>query len=104
MLLDIEVTFDTFFKGKSLPICSLCCILGGSYKLSSNNKWVHMSCCIYNPNIYFLDSINFNIPNLSKIKIESLNSICNLCESTIGSCIKCTFNKCNKWFHITCFY
>ena len=77
--------------------------MGGTYKLSGDYRWVHMSCSIYHPNVYFSDSLYSNIPILSEITMESANAMCNVCRSTHGACIKCTANsKCNKWFHITC--
>ena len=63
-----------------------------------------MSCCIYHPNVYFNDAKYSNYPVLSEISMKSSNAMCNVCRSTIGACIKCTWSKssCNKWFHITC--
>eukprot|EP01083_Nonionella_stella_P182035 653836_1 len=110
VLTETETTAQTFYDGKTLPKCTLCCTLGGSYKLSVDRKWVHMSCCIYHPNVYFASVTYSNDPVLSEITMESAKAMCNACRSTIGACVQCTAHdtkkkdpiKCDQWFHVTC--
>eukprot|EP01084_Bolivina_argentea_P017482 32655_1 len=48
VLKNVNTTYDTFFNGKSLPICSLCGQFDGFYKLSCN-KWECMKCTVKIP-------------------------------------------------------
>ena len=53
--LKFSLHLSNFFNGYEFPKCCLCPNnnRGGSYKLSRDNRWVHVSCAVFNRNVYF---------------------------------------------------
>ena len=82
--------------------CELCPNFGGLYvQTTKNNKWVHLSCCLWLPNITVSRNeddgkIYADISNVSKQK----NKECINCRSSIGSMVFCLI--CGTQCHVTC--
>ena len=65
--------------------------------------WIHLSCLYWIPEIFFDNSVSpFEPKNIKGIDKEKYKSICSICNTNIGVCVKCSYEKCDVKFHVEC--
>ncbi|CAL8095504.1 unnamed protein product [Calicophoron daubneyi] len=93
--------------GVRSPYCELCPNLGGVFKRTDNNRWVHLLCALYTPGVAFDDTENLMDVTLTELpsRVWSQHE-CSLCEERFfawtGVCIPCDAGLCRTFFHVTC--
>lgn len=80
--------------------CVLCPSTNGAFKRTTDKKWVHVLCAMYNArsvikNVQTMEPIN--ILHISKKSKE-----CYICNIEAPGCVNCAVKKCNKSLHVTC--
>lgn len=72
-------------------------------KRTADNKWVHVSCAVWTPEIRFSNPTTLDvaegIPLIPRARREQ---ICKLCKTAEGACVSC--HHCNANFHVACAY
>lgn len=86
------------------PKCLLCPNRGGALKCNKScEKWVHLSCALWVPEITFDDKETMEpAMNLNKIPSSRFSLRCSLCTNRGGVCIQCKFKACRVAYHVTC--
>ena len=89
------------------PDCDLCPNLGGLYKETDVNRWVHLICALYIPGVAFGDPERLTRVTLFEMDYKSWGRRqCNLCEdqrkSKTGVCLQCDAGMCKSFFHALC--
>ena len=64
-----------------------------------DNMWIHSSCALWNPDISIKDN---SLKGFESIPVYSFLKTCQICHTSIGSCVKCSKNGCNVYFHVEC--
>ena len=83
--------------------CALCPNLGGALKATVDGRWVHVSCALWIPEIYFKDPESRSaVAGLSDICEERFKLVCSLCKLRKGACVQCCRGQCASSFHVTC--
>jgi len=81
--------------------CFLCPESTGIMK-KVDNKWFHIDCVNWTPEIYFEDDLKTRI-YLKALNNERFQSLkCKICEKKEGSCIQCDYKDCKISFHVRC--
>ncbi|AFN83803.1 PHD zinc finger-containing putative transcriptional regulator [Encephalitozoon romaleae SJ-2008] len=79
--------------------CSFCISTNGVFKQTSDNKWGHVLCVMFNR------SLSFGHP-LSKEPIDvgsyTKESGCLFCDEVRGTVICCSYFACSKKYHVPC--
>ncbi|XP_054162658.1 lysine-specific demethylase 4C-like [Oppia nitens] len=107
---------DRCMQKQYFAFCSLCPLRGGPLKetieVSSEKKWVHISCALLVPDVKFINGIAKKPIDLSDIKItrrtdkmgcvycRKVNPDNKMVEYFNGYCVQCV--KCFTSFHVTC--
>lgn len=82
--------------------CFLCSDITGLIKSVDGEKWAHIVCIQWMPELYFTD-LQKEKPNISKLDLyRSTHLICDICKKHEGSCIQCDDINCDFTFHVTC--
>jgi PHD-zinc-finger like domain len=72
-------------------------------KRTADNKWVHVSCALWTPEIRFSNAITLDvaegIPLIPRVRREQH---CKLCKTANGACVSC--HHCHANFHVACAY
>ncbi|KAE9966108.1 hypothetical protein EG328_009177 [Venturia inaequalis] len=72
-------------------------------KRTADNKWVHVSCAVWTPEIRFSNPATLDvaegIPLIPRARREQ---VCKLCKTAEGACVAC--HHCNANFHVACAY
>ena len=65
--------------------------------------WIHMSCLYWIPELCF-DNCEYPLEpkNIKGIDKEKYKTICSICNTNIGVCVKCVNEKCEIRFHVEC--
>lgn len=88
--------------------CELCPCREGALKRTDNNKWAHVVCALYIPEISFGSVKTMEPVILKEIKSERFDKKCSVCQIKDNNCsngvfVNCGFkNGCQEWFHVTC--
>ncbi|KAL3849346.1 hypothetical protein ACJIZ3_011228 [Penstemon smallii] len=83
--------------------CCLCSVSGGALKPTTDNKWAHLVCAIYVPEVFFEDAEGRRGIDCSRVLKRRWNGICCVCESKSEGCvIDCSEPNCGLAFHVTC--
>lgn len=86
--------------------CSLCCIVGGALKITTNGEWCHIVCAISIPEVIFLNNKDRGPIDTSALNPARKALSCLYCHrlanSPKGACIQCKCGKCAAAFHVTC--
>ncbi|KAG0437160.1 Peregrin [Dictyocoela muelleri] len=86
------------------PQCKFCTERGGAYKQTTDQKWAHVLCCLYNENLTFGNAVflepiedpeNKNLSTLKKPR-------CIVCKQSKGLTINCKVENCTNFYHVTC--
>ena len=107
--------------------CALCPNRGGAFKQTDDNRWAHVVCALWIPEVCFANTVttfnlisgrhkDFEVSYLLWIQVflEPIDSIqnipaarwkltCYICkERGAGACIQCHRANCYTAFHVTC--
>lgn len=86
--------------------CELCPITGGVLKATTSEKWVHVICALFTPNVVIKDITTMSPIDLSNISKRCFKLSCYICEekgkNELGACVKCFVTKCKRYLHVSC--
>ncbi|XP_044752489.1 protein AF-10 isoform X6 [Coccinella septempunctata] len=89
--------------------CELCPSRYGALKRTNNEKWAHVVCALYIPEVRFGNVTTMEPILLHLIPAERFNKVCYICEekgkpstAAIGACMSCNRIGCKQQFHVTC--
>ena len=86
------------------PHCCLCPNKGGALKCTrSAQRWAHVSCVWWIPEVRFEDTDNMEpVVHIARIPADRWNLKCAVCGKREGACIQCSAHKCPTAYHVTC--
>ncbi|KAI8327914.1 hypothetical protein BC941DRAFT_519531 [Chlamydoabsidia padenii] len=83
--------------------CLFCPNEGGAFKQTNTNKWGHLLCAIWIPEVGVSNSVYMEpIDNIDSIPKSRWKLTCYLCKKRHGACIQCDNKHCFTAFHVTC--
>lgn len=68
---------------------------------SKKNKFVHLSCFIWNGELKWNQNIRM-VEGISKIDKKKMNGMCSLCGMAFGAAIPCSNDSCRRFYHAEC--
>uniref|UniRef100_H2YM57 PHD-type domain-containing protein n=1 Tax=Ciona savignyi TaxID=51511 RepID=H2YM57_CIOSA len=85
-------------------VCILCNKKGGAMKSTrSGNKWAHVSCALWIPEITIADPDRMEpITKISHVPASRWALLCSICKERVGACIQCSVRHCVTAYHVTC--
>ncbi|ADM12316.2 PHD zinc finger-containing putative transcriptional regulator [Encephalitozoon intestinalis ATCC 50506] len=85
--------------GKDLKECSFCPSSDGIFKQTSDNRWGHVLCAMFNRSLSFGHPLSKDPIDVSSYTKESG---CSFCEKTVGTVICCSYFMCSRKYHVSC--
>ncbi|KAI8096646.1 PHD-zinc-finger like domain-containing protein [Halteromyces radiatus] len=83
--------------------CLFCPNEGGAFKQTNTNKWGHLLCAIWIPEVGVSNSVYMEpIDNIDSIPKSRWKLTCYICRKRHGACIQCDNKHCFTAFHVTC--
>lgn len=83
--------------------CVFCPNDGGAYKQTVTNRWAHLLCTIWIPEITVANPVYMEpVEGAERIPKSRWKLVCYICRQRMGACIQCTKNNCFTAFHVTC--
>ncbi|KAJ2657645.1 hypothetical protein IW148_005064 [Coemansia sp. RSA 1199] len=83
--------------------CVLCPQRGGALKKTTTNKWAHVLCALWIPEVGIANTVYMEpIDSIDQIPRSRWRLSCHLCHRRAGACIQCTHRQCFTAFHATC--
>ncbi|KAJ2829837.1 hypothetical protein GGI24_002050 [Coemansia furcata] len=83
--------------------CLLCPQRGGAFKKTTANKWAHLLCALWIPEVGIANSVYMEpIDSVDQIPRSRWKLYCSLCHRKVGACIQCSQKQCVTAFHATC--
>ncbi|KAI8141930.1 hypothetical protein BJV82DRAFT_616493 [Fennellomyces sp. T-0311] len=83
--------------------CIFCPNEGGAFKQTNTNKWGHLLCAIWIPEVGLSNSVYMEpIDNIENIPKSRWKLTCYICRRRHGACIQCDSKHCFVAFHVTC--
>ncbi|KAJ2830861.1 hypothetical protein FBU31_002419, partial [Coemansia sp. 'formosensis'] len=83
--------------------CLLCPQRGGAFKKTTTNKWAHLLCALWIPEVGIANSVYMEpIDSVDQIPRSRWKLYCSLCHRKVGACIQCSQKQCVTAFHATC--
>jgi len=82
--------------------CSLCPVLHGAMKMTTDHKMAHLSCAQWIPEVFFRLPDQRDLIDTLSIQTMKYHRKCLYCDSSYGVCTECTEKNCGIFFHVTC--
>ncbi|XP_077939140.1 bromodomain-containing protein 1 isoform X2 [Gasterosteus aculeatus] len=84
--------------------CVFCPNRGGALKKTDDDRWGHVACALWVPEVGFSDTVFIEpIDGLRNIPLARWKLTCYLCkEKGAGACIQCDKINCYAAFHVSC--
>lgn len=71
-------------------------------KRTTDFQWAHINCALWIPEVFFHDADGRDYIDYYRIPQERWHKECSYCKSTDGCCMRCSSNKCETTFHVSC--
>lgn len=89
--------------GRGVPTCIFCPNTEGAFKLTSEQRWAHLLCAIWIPEVSLANvSLMEPIDGVAKVPKQRWKLNCYICNQKMGACIQCSNRNCFQAFHVTC--
>ncbi|KAK3020121.1 hypothetical protein RJ639_005259 [Escallonia herrerae] len=84
--------------------CCLCPVTDGAMKSTTDNRWAHIVCALFVPEVFFCDPDGREGIDCSKVPAWRWEKSCYVCDGGKGNgcVIDCSEPKCRLSFHVTC--
>jgi hypothetical protein len=83
--------------------CVLCPNRGGAMKQTTDNRWAHVLCAYWIPEVGFANPVYMEpIDGIDNVPKARWKLQCYICRKKQGACIQCTHKNCFASFHVTC--
>lgn len=89
---------------KFFQFCILCLSRGGALKEAQpgSRKWVHVSCAMAAPEVYFHDTKYLRgVDGIDSVALARRRKLhCPFCKLENGMCVQCAGPGCSEAFHV----
>ena len=83
--------------------CIFCPHKDGAFKQTTTNKWAHLLCVLWIPEVYVSNPVYMEpVEGVDKIPKSRWKLVCSICKQKGGACIQCCKSTCFTAYHVTC--